>query len=45
LLKLADDVLPLLREAERDFSRLAGGLLGACIWQSSAKAAFSQRPA
>ncbi|RMV62207.1 LysR family transcriptional regulator [Pseudomonas coronafaciens] len=28
LLRLADEVLPLLREAERDFSRLAGGSAG-----------------
>ncbi len=28
MLKLADDVLPLLREAERDFGRLAGGTAG-----------------
>ncbi len=28
LLRLADEVLPLMREAERDFSRLAGGSAG-----------------
>ena len=41
LLRLADEVLPLLREAERDFSRLAGGSAGRLHLAMSATAASS----